>query len=140
MADAMSVEQKIDLLADKIDGLSTRIDGLSTTFDGLETRIDALTEEVAGLKTDVGELKSRVGSVEGRLDDLSMKMSVGFEESHRLVKLSLEGLGALKETTDARFDTMSAEHSKQFDLLTKFGVHVRRRVERLEAPPPRRRR
>jgi hypothetical protein len=118
MADDMSVEKKIELLAEKIDALTVKTDALTVKTDGL-------TSDLGGIRSD--------------LDQLSAKVFVGFEESHRLMKVSLEGLGALRETTDARFDTMSDEHAKQFDLLTKFGVHLRRRVERID-PPPRRRR
>jgi hypothetical protein len=118
MADDMSVEKQIELLAEKIDALTVKTDALTV-------KTDDLTSDVGGIRSD--------------LDQLSAKVSVGFEESHRLMKVGFEGLGALRETTDARFDSMSDEHAKQFDLLTKFGVHLRRRVERID-PPPRRRR
>jgi uncharacterized protein YoxC len=160
MADDMSVEKKIELLAEKIDALTVKTDALTVKTDALTVKTDALTVKTDALtvKTDALTVKtdaltvqtdaltvqtdglaSDVGGIRSDLDQLSARVSVGFEESHRLMKVSLEGLGALRETTDARFDTMSDEHSKQFDLLTKFGVHLRRRVERID-PPPRRRR
>jgi thiamine monophosphate kinase len=91
----------------------------------LEKKIDLLVAKVDGLAADVGELKTKV--------------TVGFEESHRLLKLSLEGLAGLEETTVDRFDKISAEHDKQFALLETFGVHVRKRVQKLENRPKTRR-
>lgn len=99
----------------------------------LEKKIDLLVDKVGGLA-------SRIDRLETKFDGLETKMAVGFEESHRLMKLSLEGLGGLEETTVQRFDDMKDHHAKQFDLLQKFGVHVRRRVEQVEGPALRRRR
>ena len=99
--------------------LEKKIDLLVERFDGMATKVD-------GLAAESGELKTRV--------------SVGFEETHRLLKLSLEGLAGLEETSGENFDQMSAEHNQQFELLETFGVHVRKRVQKLEnRPKPRRR-
>lgn len=119
MANDMALEKKIDLLVERFEGMSTKVDGLSAKFDGMATKVD-------GLAAESGELKTRV--------------SVGFEETHRLLKLSLEGLAGLEETSGENFDQMSAEHNQQFELLETFGVHVRKRVQKLEnRPKPRRR-
>jgi len=147
MANDMALEKKIDLLVDKFDSMSTKVDGLAAQFDGMSTKVDSLStkvDSVSGkvdsLSTKVDTLSTDVTKLNGEFGDLKTKVSVGFEETHRLLKLSLEGLAGLEETTVDRFDAMSAEHGKQFELLKTFGVHVRKRVEKLEARPKARRR
>jgi len=140
MANKMALEKKIDLLVDKVEGLSTTVEAMSTHLNSLDGHVVAIKGEVVALKDETGGLRGEVVAIKGEMGELKSRVSVGFEESHRLLKLSLEGLGALEETTVARFDKMTDEHANRFDLLEKFAVHVRRRVERLEAPAPRRRR
>ncbi len=154
MANEMALEKKIDLLVDKVDGLSTkldgvstRVDGLSTKFDGMSTRVDGVSTRLDGLSTKFDDLSTRVNTVsadvtslKGDVGELKTKVAVGFDETHRLIRLSLEGLAGLEETTVERFDKMEAEHGEQFSLLETFGKHVRRRVEKLETPAARRRR
>ena len=147
MARDMTLEKKIDLLVDGFAGLSGKVDGLSIQVTELKSDVTELKGDVGELKVEMGGLKNYVGGLEvemgglrGELGKLSSKVDVGFEESHRLLKMSLEALGAFQETTDSRFDKVSHEHAQQFDLLEKVGLHVRRRVERLEGRAPRRRR
>jgi outer membrane murein-binding lipoprotein Lpp len=132
MANKMALEKKIDLLVERFDGMSTAVDSLSKKVDGLEAKFGGLEVKVEGMSTKVDGLAAGVG-------ELKTKVTVGFEESHRLLKLSLEGLAGLEETTVDRFDKMSGDHNKQFALLETFGVHVRKRVQKLEHRPKTRR-
>ena len=51
-----------------------------------------------------------------------------------LAKLGLEALEGLRASNDKAHLQMQRDHDKQIDLLKSLGVHVRKRVERLERP------
>lgn len=59
-------------------------------------------------------------------------MKIQFEETHALIRLSLEGLEALRETTERGFVDVRARLDDNTDLLKSAVQHVRGRVERLE--------
>lgn len=67
-----------------------------------------------------------------RIDRLEQKMAIEFEEVKRHIRLSLEGLDALRETTGKGFEAMQANHESQILLVHDVIRHVRRRVEAVE--------
>jgi hypothetical protein len=87
--------QAMDARFQSLDGKFNALDGKFNVLDGkfnaLDGKFDALDEKVhAGL-----------GSVHARLGSLEHGMNIQFEETRGLIRLSLEGLDALRETTDA---------------------------------------
>lgn len=60
------------------------------------------------------------------------RMTVQFEETRALIRLSLEGLDALRETTERGFAEIRRENHDNKTLLEAALKHVRRRVERIE--------
>jgi hypothetical protein len=69
-------------------------------------------------------LNERVGALEQR-------MNVQFEDTRSLLRLSLEGLGALRESTARGFSVVRRENHENRTLLEEAVKHVRR-VERVE--------
>jgi hypothetical protein len=60
------------------------------------------------------------------------RMDVQFEETRGLIRLSLEGLEALRETTERGFADVRRENHENRTLLEEVVKHVRKRVERVE--------
>lgn len=94
-------------------------------------------------KKQIDLLVEKFGTFEIKLDTLDKKvdkLQITSEASHDLVKIGLDGLEGLRESTAASFEEMSKEHAEQTDLLKSAVIHVRQRVERVERRKPRRRR
>jgi septal ring factor EnvC (AmiA/AmiB activator) len=129
-------------------------DHIARALKNINSAISDLKSNVTDLKSNVTDLKSNVTDLKSNVTDLKSEMSAGFkrvdtelnaakirdEEMLGKMKLGLEGLEGHRESTDAGFERMSSEHREQTDLLKGVLVHVRRRVERVEARKPRRRR
>jgi hypothetical protein len=60
------------------------------------------------------------------------RITIQFEDTQRLIRLSLEGLDALRETTERGFAEIRRENHDNKTLLEAALKHVRRRVERVE--------
>ena len=60
------------------------------------------------------------------------RITIQFEDTQRLIRLSLEGLDALRETTERGFAEIRRENYDNKTLLEAALKHVRRRVERVE--------
>lgn len=71
-------------------------------------------------------------SIDGRFNSLEQYMKVQFEETRGLIRLSLEAVDALRESTEQGFRDVGAEHAEQTSLLKDAIRHVRGRVERVE--------
>jgi hypothetical protein len=77
---------------------------------------------------------------DSRFGRLGQSMKVQFEETRSLIRLSLEGLDALRETTTRGFNDWRTENQENQTLLEAALTHVRRRVEHTETTRPARRR
>jgi hypothetical protein len=60
------------------------------------------------------------------------RIDVQFEETRGLIRLSLEGLAGLRDTTERGFGDVRRENNENRTLLEEAVKHVRRRVERVE--------
>lgn len=63
---------------------------------------------------------------------LTQRMDVQFDETRSLIRLSLEAVDSLRETTARGFNEVRQQLDEQSDLLKTAVKHVRRRVETLE--------
>ena len=72
------------------------------------------------------------GSLHAGLGGLEHRMNIQFEETRGLIRLSLEGLDALRETTERGFADVRRENQDNKTLLEAALKHVRRRVETIE--------
>lgn len=108
-------------------------------FKKIHSALTDIQTDIGGMKTDIGGLKYEI--VEGfkRVDNELNAAKIRDEELLGKVRLGLEGFQGLRESTDAGFDRVSGENREQHELLKSVIVHVRRRVERVEARKPRRR-
>ena len=120
----MPMEEQIRSLAKRFGGFETKLDSIDSRLDSMDSRLDSMD--------------SRLGSMDSKLDSISIRL----EDTNRIAKLGLEGLEALRETTDMRFSEVRREQVEQTDLLKSVLVHIGKRVERVESVvlPKRRRR
>ena len=120
----MPIEEQVSLLLRKFGTFETQLDAVDDRLGAVEKKIDTIDRKVDALADDVGTLRIQV------------------EDSNRIAKLGLEGLEALRETTEKGFSEVRRDHVEQTDLLKSVLVHVRKRVERVEGVvlPKRRRR
>jgi chromosome segregation ATPase len=99
----------------------------------LEAHIGTLNGNVGALGSAIGKMDARLGNVEKKVD----KLQITSDDTRDMVKLGLEGLEGLRESTAADFKKMSKEHDEQIDLLKITLSHVRKRVARVERRKPR---
>ena len=127
----MPIEEQVSLLVRKFGTFETKLDAVDDRLGAVEKKIDTIDRKVDALADDVGTLRTQVGTLRTQVED-----------TNRIAKLSLEGLAALRETTEKRFGEARRDHVEQTDLLKSVLVHVRKRVERVEGivAPKRRRR
>ena len=128
-----TVDKKVDGVDAQVGALATRVGALETGISGLKAHVSTLDSNVSSLGSAVGKLDARMGTVEKKVD----KLQVTGEHTQELVKLSLEGLEGLRESTAAGFTTMAKDHSDQIDLHKTTLVHLRKRVQRVERRKPR---
>jgi hypothetical protein len=68
------------------------------------------------------------------------RITIQFEDTRSLIRLSLKGLDALRETTERGFNDLRNENQENKTLLEAALRHVRRRGEDIESARPARRR
>jgi len=119
----MPMEEQIKLLVKKVDSLDKKFEekfgAIDKKFDAMDNKFDAMDKK----------LDTKFGEVMIRLD-----------ETNAIAKLGLEGLQGLRESMDDKFEAAAKTSTDQTDLLKAVLVHVRKRVDVLERPKPRRRR
>ena len=119
----MPMEEQIKLLAKKIDAMDKKFDA---KFEAVDKRFDAVDKKFVAMDE---KLDTKFGEVMVRLD-----------ETHAIAKLGLEGFQGLRESMDDKFEAAAKTNADQTEMLKSVLVHVRKRVEVLERPKPRRRR
>lgn len=67
-----------------------------------------------------------------RFDATNGSIRFQFEETRALIRLSLEAVQGLRETTERGFSEVRAEFGEQVSLLKDVARHLRGRVERVE--------
>ena len=109
----MPIEEQIKVLVKEFRGLK---ESMETRFDSVDRRFDSID--------------AKLTSVDTKID----KVQVLLEDTRSIAKLGLEGVEALRESTDAEFAAAAKTNAEQTDLLKSHLVHFRKRVEHLERP------
>jgi methyl-accepting chemotaxis protein len=112
----------------RFDSMDARFDSMDARFDSMDARFDSMGAKVNSVSAKVDSIDTTLGSVLMSLD-----------ETRQIAKLGLEAVQGLRESNDKAHAEMRRDHDKQTDLLKSVLVHVRKRVERVERPKPRRR-
>jgi DNA anti-recombination protein RmuC len=115
----MPMEEQIKLLVKKVGALDEKFDAMDKKFDAVDKKFDAMDQ---------------------KFDDKFTKIMVRLEDTHAVAKLGLEGVQGLRESMDEKFEAAAKTNADQTVLLKSLFVHVRKRVDLLERPKPRRRR
>jgi len=79
-------------------------------------------------------------SMDQKLDSLDARMRIGFEETHRLVKMGFESVQILDEKIDRRFNETERQHADHRTLLEAAIRDLGRDLPLRSTPVPRRRR
>ncbi|MGH9383195.1 MAG: hypothetical protein ACRD2N_02735, partial [Vicinamibacterales bacterium] len=79
-------------------------------------------------------------SLDGKVDSLDARMRIGFEETHRLIKLGFESVQILDEKIDRRFDETERQHAEHRTVLEAAVKRLRRDIPPHAGPALRRRR
>ena len=95
----------------------------------------SMEEQVKLLVKKVDGLDKRFDAVDEKFDQVLVRL----DETKAIAKLGLEGLEALRESTDAKFEAAAKNNADQMGLLKSVLVHVRQRVDAPERPGARRR-
>jgi len=119
----MPMEEQIKLLVKKFDSLDKKFDAMEEKFDAMEQKFD-----------------KKFNAIDKKFDDKFTQIMVRLDDTHAVAKLGLEGLQGLRESMDEKFEAAAKTSAGQTDMLKAVLVHVRKRVEVLERPKPRRRR
>lgn len=109
----------VDLLRQDVNTLGREVATLGRAVATLDGRTAALEGRTAALE-------GRTAALEDRTTALTRKVTVGFEETHALLRFGLEAREALRETVDARFDALDRKHDEQIGLLKDVLRDVRR--------------
>ena len=124
-------EMSIERIAKRLDEIGDNVGLLRSDVTSIKSDVTSLKSDVTSLKSDVTSLKSDMTSVKSDVRSLRSEMEEGFqrvdqqlndakirdEELHRLMKFGLEAREALRETTEARFDTVERKQDEQIELL-----------------------
>jgi chromosome segregation ATPase len=140
------IDQRLDAMDARFGGIDHRLDAMDARFDGIDQRLDAMkvrldrsNERFDGVDERFDAVDARFDGMDSRLDRLEHSMTVQFEETRGLIRLSLEGLDALRETTERGFAEVRRANGDHKTLLEAALKHVRRRVENVERTRPRKR-
>ena len=144
--DIAGIKGDIGGINSRVDGINAEIGGLKADVGGIKADLLDIKSDVTVIKSDIGDMKSDIGGLKyevvagfKRVDDELDAARIRDEEMRGLIKLNFEALQGHRQSTDAKFETVTTEIREQSDLLNSVLVHVRRRVERVEARKPRRR-
>lgn len=149
-----SLAKKIDALGEKFDGIDKKFDVIDTRFDAIDTKFDAIDKKFDAMDTKFDGIDKKFDGIDKKFDAMDQKFDalatnvttkfdqimIRLDETNATAKLGLEGLQGLRESMDEKFEAAAKTSADQTGLLKSVLVHVRKRVEVLERPKPRRRR
>lgn len=98
-----------------------------------------VAHELEKINSSITDLKSEMSAGFTRVDTELNAAKIRDEEMRGLIKLTFEAQQGHRESTEAQFGAVRTDIREQTDLLKSVLVHVRQRVERVEARKPRRR-
>jgi len=142
-----SLDEKFDALDEKFDGIDKKFDGIDKKFDAIDKKFDAIDKKFDAMDKKFDAVDKKFDAVDKKFDAMDQKLDTKFGEvmvrldsTHAIAKLGLEGLQGLRESMDDKFAAAAKKSAEQTDQLKSVLVHVRKRVDVLERPKPRRRR
>jgi chromosome segregation ATPase len=136
-------EQRLEARFTKIDERFTGVDRQLTNndqqfksidqhFTSIDQHFTSIDQQFTSIDQQFKRIDQRFTSIDNRFDSLEQHMKVQFDETRGLIRLSLEAVDALRESTEQGFREVRAEHAEQTSLLKDAIRHVRGRVERVE--------
>jgi predicted nuclease with TOPRIM domain len=129
----MPMEEEIKLLVKKVGSLGEKFDALDEKFDAIDKRFDAIDKKFDAVD-------KKFVAMDQKLDTKFGEVMIRLDETNAIAKLGLEGLQGLRESMDDKFEAAAKTSTDQTELLKAVLVHLRKRVDVLERPKPRRRR
>lgn len=125
--------------AGELNTLNSTIDRVESNMSSGFSRVDAeMSAGFSRVDAEISRLESNMSAGFSRVDAELKAAKVRDEELRALIILGFEGLAGLRQSTDARFGTVTREIREQTSLLKSVLVHVRRHVDRPEPPKLRR--
>jgi len=135
-----SLDEKFDALDEKFDGIDKKFDGIDKKFDAIDKKFDAMDKKFDAVDKKFDAVDKKFDAMDQKLDTKFSEVMIRLDETNAIAKLGLEGLQGLRESMDDKFAAAAKKSAEQTDLLKSVLVHVRKRVDVLERPKPRRRR
>jgi hypothetical protein len=130
----------MEKIATELAAIRETISSLDSKIGALGSNVGSLDSKVSSLDSTVGSLGSTVGTLGSKLDSLDARMRIGFEETHRLIKLGFESVQILDEKIDRRFDETERQHADHKIVLEAAIKGLSRDVHPPRGPALRRRR
>lgn len=137
MADEMTLEDLAGQITEVARGLRELRDEVREQGDALRDFRGGLREQGDALRAEFREQGEALRTdlrreVRNEIDGLKTHMDLRFEETHRLIRLSLEGQAIQQESVARRFDEADRKLDEQTDLLKLVHVNTTKRVSRVE--------
>ena len=136
LAYMQAFEQRLDTRFTKIDEQFKNVDeqfmNVDKRLENVDKRLENVDKRFGSVDKQLQNNEKQFTSINERFDSLEQTMKVQFEETRGLIRLSLEAVGGLRETTERGFSDVRAEVGEQTSLLKDVARHVRVRVERVE--------
>jgi hypothetical protein len=98
--------------------------------------LNTIAIELRAIREKLGSIES----LESKVDSLDARMRLGFEETHRLIKLGFESVEILDEKIDRRFNETERQHADHKTLIEAAIGSLGRDVRSPAGPASRRRR
>src|SRR4030095_16792964 len=113
LGDGMTLEK----IATELTAIREKLDAHDGKFASIETKLDHHDGKFASLEAKLvahdakfESLDGKVASLDGKVESIDARMRIGFEETHRLLKLGFESGQILDEKIDRRFDETERQH------------------------------
>ncbi len=116
------------------------LEKIASELAALRSDLSGVKSDLGGVKSDIADLKGDVKALDTKVDSVDGKMRVGFEESHRLIKMSFESVQILDEKIDRRFNETERQHANHKTLIEAAIGSLGRDVRSPAGPASRRRR
>ena len=123
----------------KFESIEAKLVAHDRKFEALEAKLVTHDGKFESHDGKFESLGSKFESLNSKFESLDARMRMGFEETHRLLKLGFESVQILDERVGRRFDETERQHADH-KILIEAAVKRLRRDAELSQPPTRRRR
>lgn len=121
--DGMTIEdlaKELRLFREHVD---TKFESIDRRFESIDRKFESMDQKL-----------------ESKTDSLDARMRIGFEETHRLIKMGFESVQILDEKIDRRFNETERQHADHKTLIEAAIKRLSRDAQRPRGPALRRRR